>query len=33
VIEFVQRRLLPVEPVQVSYEPLEPHVPIEFTER
>ena len=28
VIEFVQRWLLAVEPVEVSYEPLEPHVPI-----
>ena len=32
VIEFVQRRLLAVEPVEVSYEPLEPHVSIEIAE-
>ena len=31
-IEFVQRRLLAVEPVQVSCEPLEPRVPIEIAE-
>ena len=32
VIEFVQRRLLAVEPVKVSYEPLEPHVWLEIAE-
>jgi len=32
VIEFVQRRLFAVEPVQVSYEPLEPHVWLEIAE-
>ena len=30
VIEFMQRRLLAVEPVEVSYEPLEPRVPLEI---
>ena len=28
----MQRRLLAVEPVKVSYEPLEPHVPLEIAE-
>src|SRR6267143_5691480 len=32
VIEFMQRRLVAVEPVKVSYEPLEPHVWLEITE-
>ncbi len=32
VIEFVQRRLLAVEAVKVSYEPLEPRVPLEIAE-
>jgi hypothetical protein len=32
VIEFVQRRFLAVEAVKVSYEPLEPRVPIEIAE-